>query len=219
MPSVNRIRAHVSPCGAHKMEGETGKGGGGMERFSLDGGRGWLTVREENGRVRMEGQLPDDRRGLYKGWLLGSRGRALAGTFVPEGGVLKLRRTLSLDELRRQGAWPPTGGLAELAFAAGAPPRGNPAPPAGWRWEPHPAGRMGEPLLARAVGERRVLYRPEDGGFSLACPFDPAKPFPLTPLFCFASVRRLGDRWYAVFPFRPGGCPRPPDPAEGGDLS
>ena len=71
-----------------------------MERFSLDGGRGWLTVREENGRVRAEAQLPDDGRGLYKAWLLGERGRALAGTFVPEGGALKLRRALSLDELR-----------------------------------------------------------------------------------------------------------------------
>ena len=74
-------------------------------------------------------------------------------------------------------------------------------------------------LLARAAGERRALYRPEEGGFSLAYPFDPAAPFPLTPLFCFASVRRLGGAWYAVFPFRPGGCPRPPDPAEAGDLS
>ena len=83
-----------------------------MERFSLDGGRGWLTVREENGRARIEAELPDDRRGLYKGWLLGAHGRALAGTFVPEGGALKLRRTLSLDELRRQGAWPPAGAAA-----------------------------------------------------------------------------------------------------------
>ena len=82
-----------------------------MERFFLDGGRGWLTVREENGRARIEAELPDDRRGLYKGWLLGAHGRALAGTFVPEGGALKLRRTLSLDELRRQGE---VGGQAGL---------------------------------------------------------------------------------------------------------
>ena len=90
-----------------------------MERFSLDGGRGWLTLREEGGRVRLEAELPDDGRGLYKAWLLGRRGRALAGTFVPEGGALRLRRVLSLDELRRQGAWPVTGARAELAFAAG----------------------------------------------------------------------------------------------------
>ena len=60
-----------------------------MERFSLDGGRGWLTVREENGRARIEAELPDDRRGLYKGWLLGAHGRALAGTFVPEKSAAK----------------------------------------------------------------------------------------------------------------------------------
>ena len=78
---------------------------------------------------------------------------------------------------------------------------------------------MGEPLLARAAGERRALYRPEEGGFSLAYPFDPAAPFPLTPLFCFASVQKLGGGWYAVFPFRPGGCPMPPEPDAAGDLS
>ena len=183
-----------------------------MERFSLDGGRGWLTVREENGRVRAEAQLPDDGRGLYKAWLLGERGRALAGTFVPEGGALKLRRALSLDELRREGAWPVTGGLAELAFPAGGRPGGErPAPPPGWRREACPGGRMGEPLLARAAGEGPALYRREAEGFALAWPFAPGRPFPLTPLFCFASVERLGEGWYAVFPFRPGGCPRPPE--------
>ena len=190
-----------------------------MERFSLDGGRGWLTVREEGGRARIAAELPDDRRGLYKAWLLGEWGRALAGTFLPEGGVLKLHRTLSLDELRRQGAWPPTGALAELAFSAGAADgEAGSAPPAGWRWEPHPAGLLGEPLLARAAGERRALFRQEAEGFSLAYPFDPARPFPLSPLFCFASVRRLGEGWYAVFPFRPGGCPRPPKAERGGDF-
>lgn len=186
-----------------------------MERFSLDGGRGWLTVQETGGRLSIAAELPDDRRGLYKGWLLGERGRALAGTFVPEGGVLRLRRTLSLDELRRQGAWPVTGGAAELAFAAGAVVGGEmPAPPAGWRWERRPAGRMGEPLLARAAGEQRALYRPEEAGFSLAYPYSERRPFPLTPLFCFASVRRLGEGWYAVFPFQPGGCPRLPHKSE-----
>ena len=182
-----------------------------MERFSLDGGRGWLTLRDEGGRVRLEAELPDDGRGLYKAWLLGRRGRALAGTFVPEGGALKLRRVLSLDELRRQGAWPVTGARAELAFAAGSSPSGGRVPPPeGWRWENHPAGRMGESLLARAAGERPALYRREAWGFSLARPFDPGQPFPLTPLFCFAAVEKVGGGWHAVFPFRPGGCPRLP---------
>ncbi len=90
-----------------------------MERFSLAGGQGWLTVEESGGRARCAAELPEDGKGLYKGYLCGTGGRALLGTFLPEDGRLKLRRTLSLDELRRQGAWPPTGARAELAFFRG----------------------------------------------------------------------------------------------------
>ena len=75
-----------------------------MERFSLAGGQGWLTVEESGGRARCAAELPEDGKGLYKGYLCGTGGRALLGTFLPEDGRLKLRRTLSLDELRRQGA-------------------------------------------------------------------------------------------------------------------
>ena len=188
--------------------------------FSLLDGRGRLTVREQNGQADCRAVLPDDGRGLYRCWLLGPAGRFPLGPFLPEGGELRLSRAPEIAALTRQGAWPPAGAAAELAFAAGAVPgREAAAPPAGWQWEPSPPRRMGEPLLARAAGERRALYRPEEGGFSLAYPFDPAAPFPLTPLFCFASVRRLGGAWYAVFPFRPGGCPRPPEPDAAGDLS
>ena len=136
---------------------------------------------------------------------------------VPEDGRLKLRRTLSLDELRRQGAWPPTGARAELAFSAGSP--GGPHPPEGWHWEEAPARRMGEPLLARAAGGGRALYRPEPEGFSLAFPYAETRAFPLTPLFCFARVERMNGEFYAVFPFWSGGCPRlPHKPAQAGQT-
>jgi len=128
-----------------------------------------------------------------------------------------LRRTLSLDELRRQGAWPPTGARAELAFSAGSP--GGPHPPEGWHWEEAPARRMGEPLLARAAGGGRALYRPEPEGFSLAFPYAETRAFPLTPLFCFARVERMNGEFYAVFPFWSGGCPRlPHKPAQAGQT-
>ena len=173
-----------------------------MERFSLAGGQGWLTVEESGGRARCAAELPEDGKGLYKGYLCGTGGRALLGTFLPEDGRLKLRRTLSLDELRRQGAWPPTGARAELAFSAGSP--GGPHPPEGWHWEEAPARRMGEPLLARAAGGGRALYRPEPEGFSLAFPYAETRAFPLTPLFCFARVERMNGEFYAVFPFWSG---------------
>ena len=51
-----------------------------MERFSLAGGQGWLTVEESGGRARCAAELPEDGKGLYKGYLCGTGGRALLGT-------------------------------------------------------------------------------------------------------------------------------------------
>ena len=81
------------------------------------------------------------------------------------------------------------------------------------------ARRMGEPLLARAAGGGRALYRPEPEGFSLAFPYAETRAFPLTPLFCFARVERMNGEFYAVFPFWSGGCPRlPHKPAQAGQT-
>ena len=87
-------------------------------RFSLADGQGALTLREEGGRVVLRAELPDDRRGLYKGWLTGTDGRRYPlGTFLPEHGQLTLQRTLSLSELQRQGVWPPLGAETALSFS------------------------------------------------------------------------------------------------------
>lgn len=177
-------------------------------RFSLLNGQGWLTVEEQQGRAVCKGQLPDDKKGLYKGWLSGPTGRALLGTFVPEQGALRLSRSLSVAELERQGAWPPAGGEAVLAYAFRAEQKKR-TPPPGWTWVAEPARLMGEPLLAQAVGGGGALLCKDEQGFLLACRFRPERPFPLTPLFCFARLQELDGEWYAVFPFRSGGCPRP----------
>ena len=108
------------------------KGGLGMEqRFALDGGVGALSVREEGPRASIAAERPDDGRGLYKAYLRGRGGSVLLGTMTPENGRLLVRRTFSLDELRRRGAWPVLGGAAELAFSF----RGEETPPQGWVWE------------------------------------------------------------------------------------
>ena len=172
-------------------------------RFPLAEGRGWLAVREEKGRVKCTAQLPNDGKGLYKCWLTGPGGMALLGTFVPQGNSLGLERTLSVDELKRQGAWPPEGGQAVLAFSFG---REQPLP-RGWVREHAPGRLLGEPLLAQAAGGP-ALVRREAEGFSLAYPYRPDRPFPLTPLFCFARLEELEGRAYLRFPFKPGGCPR-----------
>ena len=39
------------------------------------------------------------------------------------------------------------------------------------------------------------------GRRELAVPYDVGRPFPLTALFCFAHIRRIHGRSYAIFAF------------------
>ena len=137
------------------------------ERFSLAGGQGWLTVEESGGRARCAAELPEDGKGLYKGYLCGTGGRALLGTFLPEDGRLKLRRTLSLDELRRQGpgrqqapgrSWLFRGLARRSAFPGGLALGGGAGP------------ANGEPPLARAAGGGGRCTGRNRRGFPLAFP-------------------------------------------------
>lgn len=179
-----------------------------MERqFPLLEGRGRLTVREEGPRALCRAELPDDGRGLYKAYLSGSGGSFLLGTLIPERGTLRLSRTLTLDELKRLGVWPPEGASVKLAFSA----EKSSASPTGWVREEHPARLLGEPLLSRCVqGLRGALLRRGEHDFFLALPWRTGETFPLTPLFCFARPERIAGREYAVFQFNAHGCPRMP---------
>ena len=180
-------------------------------RFPL-GTQGTMKVREEGPRAVIEARLPDDNRGLYKASLTGAGGRVLLGTLIPEKGVLTLRRTLSVDQLRRQGAWPPTGGAVVLAFpAAGGPD----ACPEGWQWQPPPLERVTDPPLQQGMRRlSRVLLRWEGEHFSMALPWSPGQPFPLPPLFCLSRPVRLGGRGWLVFAFDRSGRPVVP-PVDG----
>ena len=158
-------------------------------RFTLEGG-GALTVREEGLRAVLAAQRPDDGRGLYRAYLLGPEGGpALLGTMAPEGKILVIRRTISLDELRRQGAWPPCGGRAELSFSF----TGN-AATEGWRWADPAALPFRDGELRRAASRLgRTLYRQEGEGFALACPFSCREPFPSRTSSVWRSRRSWRD--------------------------
>lgn len=174
------------------------------QRFTLDGGRGRLVVREENVRVQICAERPDDKKGLYKAYLWGDGGRMLLGTMAPETGMLRIRRTLSVDELRRRGAWPIRGGGAELAFSFAQESR----PPQGWQWMEGESLLLGEaPLRQAAARLGRVLYRREEGGMTLACPFETGREFPFSALFCLARVEGLDGRPFALFSFDREGWP------------
>ena len=75
-------------------------------------------------------------------------------------------------------------------------------------------GQLGElcpwdPVLARAGQEagRGCLFREKTGGFSLAFPWAPHRPFPLVPAFCFCRVREMWGGCYLLFRFRWDGRP------------
>ena len=87
-------------------------------RYTLEAG-GSLAVQADGLRAVLTAERASDSRGLYKAYLRGPTGRAPLGTLAPENGQLRIRRTLTLDALERQGAWPPVGGELELAFAFG----------------------------------------------------------------------------------------------------
>lgn len=171
-------------------------------------GQGWLTCRQIGDRAELTMELPDPGGGLYRGWALGAGGRADLGTLLPEGGRLRLHRTVSVDHLRRQGCWPVTGGRAELTYAFASPQ--TPSLPRGWKTTEHPEQHFPQdPVLSQAAQAAGLcaFFRREDGIFCLAYPWAPRRPFPLTPAFCLAQVRNLGGQSYVVFHFTPEGRP------------
>lgn len=173
------------------------------QRFALDGGTGALMVREEGLRAVVTAERPDDGLGLYKAYLRGPGGRISLGTLAPDGGVLRVRRTLSLDELRRRGAWPPRGGGAELSF----PFAGTDAP-SGWRWvRPEELPLREAELLRKAVRLGRVLCREGEERLTLAYPFSTRREFPYPELFCLARLMSVEGELRALFDFSREGEP------------
>lgn len=170
--------------------------------------QGELLFFEEGHRVQVQVQAKNDRKGLYKAFLRGTRGQTLElGTLTPNGTGLSLRRTLPKEQLQQAGCWPPHQGYLTLAhrFAGKELPQG-------WQREENPAELLHhDPILCAALPKEgtALLCRNRAGlGFSLAFLYRADRPFPLTPLFCFARVRRLGQDTYAVYAFDPDGRPR-----------
>ncbi len=178
------------------------------ERYALAGGRGWLRVREEGGRAICQAEMEDDHRGLYKVWLLHGERRMLLGAMIPEKGKLRLSRALSLDDLYHRKLWPPSGGAAELTYAARREEIRETQPPAGWVRERCPGRLLGDRLLARSAQQLSgVLLKKTRSGFHLALPYASGRAFGLTPLFCFARPATLDGETYMIFSFNEQGCP------------
>lgn len=188
-------------CPPHRMAGE---GAEGMKERMAMGGGGVFTLRQEGPRVQMEAERPSDNRGLYKVWLHGDQGgKLLLGTLVPEGGALRLRRTLSVSELERAGCWPRFRAEAALAFAFHDRPGGR------WYCEQHPERLVSDPVL-KAQMSGAMLCRREAEGFTLSAPFATDRPVKLPSLFCLAGVERREGKLHMVWRFNAAGEPELP---------
>lgn len=177
---------------------------------------GVLRCRQAGDRVELVMERPGPGEGLYRGYVQGAGGELDLGTLLPEGGCLRLRRTVPVETLRRRGCWPVTGGRATLSFPFAKAPAG---PPRGWRETCRGADRFSrDPVLAQGAREagRALECQRGDGIFCLAWPWDPGRPFPLAPAFCLAQVKGLGGRRYVVYHFSPEGRPLLPEEAAGG---
>ncbi|MEG2000152.1 MAG: hypothetical protein RR053_01990 [Evtepia sp.] len=156
----------------------------------------------------------NDGKGLYRAWICGKGGRMELGTLTPEGTCLCLRRRFSLEKLKSMGCWPITDSGMTLAHAfCSCQPQSKRSPPAipeGWIQEKNPEQRFPQdPLLFQAAEPiEYCLSQTLPHGFCLAIPF--GSVFYFSTLFCFAQVKELSGKQYAIFSFSEEGIPQMP---------
>ncbi|MFQ8761003.1 MAG: hypothetical protein ACLSAF_17775 [Intestinimonas sp.] len=173
------------------------------QRFALDGGGS--AVRPGGGAQGVHrGGAPRRRPGTVQSLPAGpGRQRSSRHDDAGEREAL-VRRTFSLDELRRRGAWPVLGGAAEMAFSF----RGEETPPQGWSWAEGGRLELGERRLRQSASRLgRILCRRDGEGLTLACPFEPEREFPFPELFCLGRIEGFGGRRFVLFSFDGRGRP------------
>ena len=212
----------MRPAGARFSDGMTLSG----HAYSMPGGmsldqkivsfqNGRLTCRVRGDQVVLAMEYRPDRPGLYRGVLRGAQGEWDLGLLLPEGGCLRLCRSIPVRELERAGCWPVAGAEAVLrhAFSDG----GGSALPQGWKKAGDVSARFPhDPILAHAAGETPgwVVRDLPGGAFSLAVPWEPGMPLPLVPAFCFARICFMAGKRWAMYRFSQEGRPVMPEAAD-----
>ena len=153
---------------------------------------GELTALEEGLYVRYQARCRLPQSALLRLFAVGEGGELRLGVPEPKGGAFSLERRLSARE---------SGGAGKLL-------RGELRPAlweedgAAWQAVPAPERLFRTDFLRQQLrGCQGILTRTEPGVRFLAIPFDCRRPFLLTSLFCFARVRYISGREYAVFCF------------------
>ena len=129
------------------------------------------------------------------------------GMLVPEAGQWRMDKRFSPAALRALGV----GEIGACFLRREAP--------AGWALEPEPGRLLADGLLRRlCTGASGALTRREGEDTLLALPL--ADPFPLLPVFCLGTFRRLEGKPYllfGIFDGRPGMIPPSEGHARSGD--
>ena len=128
--------------------------------------------------------------GIWCAWAVGDRGELRLGVLEPCGEQAAIRRRFS-----RQMTAPLGKLLRGEIRPAGAPPE---------NWDPaeRPERLFRAAWLQQLLqGAEGALTRTEEGWRYVALPYDAKKRFPMETLFCFARIRQIRGKPYAVFHF------------------
>jgi hypothetical protein len=131
--------------------------------------------------------------GLWCAWAVGDRGELRLGVLEPAGERAVIRRRFS-DRM--------TGPLGKIL--RGEVRAASPSAAETENWE-----TLGDPVRLFRTQALREQLRWAEGALTrgtdqrryVAIPYDPKRPFPLTGMFCFARIRSIQGRPYAVFAF------------------
>ena len=151
-------------------------------------------------RFTLRADLPE---GVWCIWLVGERGELSLGIPEPKNGAYRLCRRISARGVE---------GVGHLLRGEVRPRRQQSEE---WNGVPRPACLFRSVWLQRELkGCCGALVRREGEQTLLALPYCGERAFPLVSLFCFARIRVLCGREYAVFAF--DGEERPVFPFETG---
>ena len=148
---------------------------------------GEIEVKEESLYTCFDLRCRLPRQGLWCVWLVG------------ENGDLRL----GVPDVRGEDAWFHRRFSSRMTAPLGRILQGELRPAATGEavWEPMKATAFRTPWLRHRLQEVKTLTRQEGGHRFVAVPYDAGAPFPLTAVFCFARIRRIGGKEYAVFAF------------------
>ena len=147
---------------------------------------GTLEITPQGGYLRFRAVCRSEKRGLLRLEAVGEESKADLGVLSPGGSGYFLDRRFSPAQLRSMGL----GRIRRCLLHAPLP--------RGWAEEEDPGRLFRDPAL-RALGSevRGALIRETEGSSLLALPL--TSPFPLLPVFCLGTPKRLGQTTYLLF--------------------